>query len=76
MSESARGSAARAGRRQRSGRTELAATRVRILLKKLDDHRVELHQASVLAQVVLGLAEERVESAVVASHGDLARLLQ
>lgn len=56
--------------------TEFAAARVGILLEKFDDHRVELHQACVLSQVVLRFAEEAVASTVAVADRDLARLLQ
>jgi hypothetical protein len=62
-------------RKERQGRTKLATTSVGVLLQQLDDHRVELHETGVLTKVVLGLAEEAVKTAIVASDGNLARLL-
>lgn len=56
--------------------TEFAAASVGILLEKFYDHRVELHQACVLPQVVLRFAEEAVASTVAVADRDLARLLQ
>ena len=56
--------------------TEFAAARVGILLEKFYNHGVELHQAGVLSQVVLWLAEEAVASTMAVADGDLARLLQ
>ena len=55
---------------------EVAAARLGLLLEALVDDAEELHDAVVDAQVVLGLAQERVEFAVRAAYGHLLGLLQ
>lgn len=57
-------------------RTESTVTGIAVLPQQLDDHRVELHETSVLAKVVFGLAEEGVLLAIASPDGNLARTLK
>lgn len=61
---------------ERNVRTESTISGISVLPQQLDDHRVELHQSSVLAQIILGLAKEAVELTIAAPSRDLARTLQ
>lgn len=56
--------------------THAPRARFDIALQKSIDHVVELHQALVLAQVVLGFAKCVVNFAVRTSNTDLAWLLE
>ncbi len=55
---------------------QLALTRLGLALQQLVDHRVKLHQPRILAQIVLGLAQERIAIAIARHDHQLARLLQ
>lgn len=55
---------------------EIAAASFGLLFETLVDHREELHDAVVDAQVVFGLAQERIQLAVRAADGHFFGLLQ
>lgn len=54
--------------------TELPPTRLGVGFQELIDDRVELHQSSILAQVVLRFTQEHVYLPIAPLDGDLARL--
>jgi hypothetical protein len=55
---------------------ELPQSALRLLLQELVDERVELHHATVLAQIVFGLAQKHIRSLVASLDGDLPWLLK
>jgi phage tail sheath protein FI len=55
---------------------KVAATTFRRRVEELVDHRVEVHQARVFAQVVVRLAQERVSLAVRTLEHELLGLLE
>ncbi len=56
--------------------TELASARVRIHIENFVDDGVEVHEPSILSQVVLRFAQERICLAVATVNGDFTRLCQ
>jgi len=56
--------------------TEFPATSFRVFLEQFDDHRVELHESSILAKIVFRFAQEAVELTVATLNRNLARFLQ
>lgn len=51
--------------------TEVPPSGSRVVLEKLVDHSVEVHETSVLPQIVLGLEKEGVGESIRACDGDL-----